>query len=68
MIEAEEKTTNALNQLNLAGNIFDQPKENTTPVNSQGTSQGKEDKQMEIEPEPVEEQMSIASGEYDKQD
>ena len=28
MIEAEEKATNALNQLNLTGNIFE-PKENT---------------------------------------
>jgi hypothetical protein len=29
MIEAEEKATKALDQLNLSGNLFDQPRENT---------------------------------------
>jgi hypothetical protein len=27
MIEAEEKATKALDQLNLSGNLFDQPRE-----------------------------------------
>jgi hypothetical protein len=39
MIEAEEKATKALDQLNLTGNLFDQPKESSAPQNSNKSSQ-----------------------------
>ena len=40
MIEAEEKATNALNQLNLTGNIFDEPRDRQSAqkLNSQKSS------------------------------
>ena len=50
----------------MSGNLFDQPRESTAQVDSNKTSQ-------EVITEKVEDaeddhQMSIASGEYDKQD
>lgn len=66
MIEAEEKATKALDQLNLSGNLFDQPRENTAQVDSNKTSQDVITEKVEDAEE--DHQMSIASGEYDKQE
>jgi hypothetical protein len=66
VIEAEEKATKALDQLNLSGNLFDQPRENTAQVDSNKTSQDVITEKVEDAEE--DHQMSIASGEYDKQE
>jgi hypothetical protein len=58
MIEAEEKATKALDQLNLSGNLFDQPRESTAQQNSNKSSQEitvTEKVEVEVEMENCEE-------------